>query len=172
MEWECMIHAGIAKKEMFPILKKAHCRQINVGCESGSPKVLKDMTKGTTIEKIINVFDWAKENGIERRAFFILGMPTETKDDIALTEKLALRIQPDVFGVTVLCPYPGSAFYNHDKMKDIKWEDTDEYSNDFWCTDHFTNSELKAWQKHLTEKFKDNLAWHHAAIEGTSNTDL
>lgn len=165
LEWECMIHAGIATKEMFPLLKKANCKQINVGCESGSPKVLREMRKGTTIEKVISVFDWAREFGIERRAFFLLGMPTEEKDDILMTEKMVERIAPDVFGVTILCPYPGSDLYDHDTMKNIEWEKTDEYSNDFWRTEHFTNAELKEWQSYLTKKFKDNLAWHHNQMD-------
>jgi radical SAM superfamily enzyme YgiQ (UPF0313 family) len=161
LEWECMIHASTASKEIFPWLKKANCGQINVGCESGSPKILKEMRKGTTVEKIIDVFDWAREAGLERRAFFLLGMPSETKEDILLTEKLVERIRPEVFGVTILCPYPGSDLYDPEKMKEIEWAETDEYSNDFWSTEHFTNSELKAWQKYLTEKFRDSLAWHH-----------
>lgn len=166
IEWECMIHASIADKEMFPWLKKANCKQINVGCESGSPKVLRDMRKGTTVEKIIDVFDWSRECGLERRAFFLLGMPTETKEDILLTEKLVERIRPEVFGVTILCPYPGSDLYDPEKMKGVEWEMTDEYSNDFWSTEHFTNIELKEWQKYLTERFKDRLAWHHKYTDG------
>lgn len=164
-EWECMIHAGIANKEMFAILKKANCNQIDVGCESGSPKVLRDMKKGVNIDKIIKVFDWAKEYSIKRRAFFIIGLPTETKEDILLTEQLAIKLQPDVLGVTILCPYPGCDYYDHDKMKDIDWQNTDEYSNDFWHTDYFSSKELKEGQRYLTDKFKDYLAWHHSIIK-------
>jgi radical SAM superfamily enzyme YgiQ (UPF0313 family) len=51
----------IAKKEMFLWLKKADCERIDVGCESGSPRVLRDTRKRTTVEKIINVLEWAKE---------------------------------------------------------------------------------------------------------------
>lgn len=170
LEWECMIHAGIAKKEMFEWLKKANCKQINVGCESGSPRVLKDMNKGTTIDKIIDVFDWAREYGIERRAFFLLGMPSETEEDIRMSDQLVERIRPDVFGVTILCPYPGGGLYDHETMKNIEWEKTDEYSNDFWCTEHFTNEDLKKWQKYLTDKYKDSLAWHHKKMESSPAT--
>ena len=164
LEWECMIHASLSKKEMFSWLRRANCRQINVGCESGSPRILNAMKKGVTPETLINVFDWAKENGIKRRAFFIIGMPEETEEDLLMTEELAERLMPDVFGVTILCPYPGSDLYNHDSMRFVEWDKTDEYSNDFWSTSHFSNNQLKAWQKRLTDKFKNNLAWHHVAI--------
>jgi radical SAM superfamily enzyme YgiQ (UPF0313 family) len=160
-----MIHAALAEKEIFPLLKKANCKQIDVGCESGSPAVLKHIRKGATVEKIINVFDWAKEHDIKRRAFFILGTPVEKKEDILMTKKLAEIIRPDVFGVTILCPYPGCDYYDHKVMKDIAWEKTDEYSNDFWHTENFSNSELKQWQQYLTRIFNAKLAWHHRIID-------
>ncbi len=163
-KWECMIHASLADKEMFPWLKEAGCMQINVGCESGSQRVLSAMKKGVTPEKIKNVFDWAKDNGIKRRAFFIIGMPEETEEDLLMTEKFAENLMPDVFGATILCPYPGSDLYNHDTMSLIEWDKTDEYSNDFWSTKHFSNLQLKEWQKRLTDKFKNNLAWHQKTI--------
>ena len=167
LEWECMIHAGLAQEKMFSWLQKANCAQIDVGCESGSPKILRQMSKGTTTDKVKAVFAWAKECGIKRRAFFLLGMPDETPDDILMTERLAAELAPDVFGATILCPYPGSDLYDHDRMKDVAWEKTDEYSNDFWASKHCSNQELKRWQKHLADKFSDQLAWHHKAMGKT-----
>ena len=155
--WECMVHASSAQEEMFPWLKKSNCYQINIGCESGSPKILKVMKKGTTIEQIAKVFQWAKNSDIERRAFFLLGMPEETEEDIKMTDALVQQIQPDFFGITLLCPYPGSDYYDYAKYKDIEWDKTDEYANDFWYTDHFSNFQLKEWQKHLVNKNKDRL---------------
>lgn len=78
----------------------------------------------------------------------MIGMPNETKDDILMTKKLIDRIDPDYFAVTILCPYPGSGFYS-EKFKSVKWEDTDEYYNDFWNTKYLSNKELKYWQKYL-----------------------
>lgn len=160
-EWECNIHAALTNEEMFYWMKEASCIQINVGCESGSPKILKKMKKGITVDKIADVFSWAKKYEIARRGFFSIGMPDESLEDIRLTEKLVEEIRPDVFGVTILCPYPGSELYDDKKFSDIDWSGADEYSNDFWRTEHFSNQELKYWQNYLVEKFKDNLAWRH-----------
>ena len=30
--------------------------------------------------------------------------------------------------------------------------------------DHFTNQELKDWQRHFTDKFSKTLAWHNRTI--------
>jgi len=115
------------------------------------------MHKGFTVESIENVFMWGKKYEIERRAFFLLGMPEETEDDIRLTDELVEKINPDYFGITILCPYPGSDLYDKNKYRDIDWSNTDEYSNDFWFTSNFTNTELKEWQKKLTDKYKNKL---------------
>jgi radical SAM superfamily enzyme YgiQ (UPF0313 family) len=153
-EWECLVHPAFATEEMFYWLAKSNCQQINMGCESGSDKVLKKVGKGTTSKTLRNVFKWAKDQGVERRGFFILGMPNEDREDIRLTEQLIDEIEPDVVGFTILCPYPGSDLYDHEKYKNIDWAETDEYSNDFWYNDAHTNQELKAWQAFFTKKYE------------------
>ena len=72
-----------------------------------------------------------------------------------MTEKLIDDIQPDVVGFTILCPYPGTEFYDHKIHKDVDWSVTDEYENDFWRSKELTNSQLKNWQHHLTAKYSD-----------------
>ena len=165
LPWEANVHAAFVNKEMLKAMKAAGCRQINVGCESGSQKVLKEIRKGLSVEKIRDVFKWSKKIGLERRAFFLLGMPSETVEDIRLTEKLIEEIQPDVFGITILSPYPGSDLYDETKMRDYDWTCADEYSNPYWHTEHFQNTDLKEWQEYLTNKFESNLAWHHKILK-------
>ena len=156
--WECNIHPGLVQDEsVFYQLQLSNCKQINVGCESGSQPILNDIGKGTKLRHIENVFKWAKKYGIERRAFFILGMPNETWEDHELTEQLIDRIEPEHVGFTILCPYPGTDFYNPNIHHKINWAETDEYSNDFWRTTFQTNDQLKEVQQHFTEKYKDNL---------------
>ena len=152
-EWECLIHAAFVNEEMIEYLKKSNCNQINIGCESGSDKILKQIGKGVVAETIKKAFSISKKYNLKRRGFFILGMPDETEEDLKLTEKLIEEIEPDVVGFTILCPYPGSKLYDHSLFKNIDWTNTDEYSNDFWSTKYFSNQDLKDWQKYFTEKY-------------------
>ena len=152
-EWECLIHCSFTTEEMFTWLKKAQCHQVNMGVESGSDKILKDTGKGLRVKTVKKAFAWAKNAGIERRGFFLFGMPNETREDLLLTEHLIDEIKPDVVGFTILCPYPGTALYVEELHKDVDWEYADEYSNDFWHTEHFTNIELKAQQAYFKTKY-------------------
>ncbi len=162
--FEANIHATFTNEEMFEAMKAANCNQINVGCESGSPKILRDVKKGLMVDRLVRVFDWAKKHGIERRGYFLIGMPNETEEDIRMTEALVDRIQPEVFGITVICPYPGTDLYDPKRMKDWDWTFTDEYSNPYWSTPHFSNLDLKKWQKYLMDKFSKTLSWHNKML--------
>lgn len=160
LPWEAMVHAGFVTENMLRIMKQANCDIIMVGVESGSQQLLNEMGKGLTIEKIKKVFEWGRKYNLQRRAFFILGMPNETPETVFQTLQLAEEIDPDVFGMTILCPYPGTQYYDPIKHKDVDWSQADEYSNDFWGTKNFTNADLKRIQKSFAERFKDKIPWH------------
>ena len=160
LPWDANVHAGIVTEFSIKMMSKANCDVIAVGCESGSQKILNDIGKGVTISKIKKVFEWGKKYGLKRRAYFMLGMPNENLSDIRDTIKLAKEIDPDVFGLTFLAPYPGTQMYDEVKDKDIDWSKVDEYSNDVWRNKTFTNKELKMLQKTVCRLFKEKLPWH------------
>jgi len=158
------IHATTCSKEMMEMMARAGCFKIGVGVESGSPKILKQIGKGTTVQSIKRCVEWAKECGIKVRGYFILGMPEEDDNDLKLTEKLADELDLEEYGFTLLCPYPGTQMYDPVRFNAIDWEKADEYSNDFWRTKYLSNQQLKECQRYLTEKYKERLTWHNTAI--------
>jgi radical SAM superfamily enzyme YgiQ (UPF0313 family) len=172
MPWEANVHCSFVTKEMLEIMKKSNCNQFNAGVESGSQKILRNMKKGLLLPKIKETFKWGKELGMERRGYFLMGMPNETEEDLKLTEKLVEEIQPDEFGITVLCPYPGTDHYDPKTMKDIDWNVMDEYSNPIWQTEHFSNKELKIKQKYLMDKFSFLRNPIRNAEDGSTIVDL
>lgn len=160
------IHATVSDREMFHLMAEAGCYEIAIGIESGSPKILKMIGKGTTVKTIKQAVGWGKEAGLIVRGFFILGMPEEDDEDIILTRELADQLDLDEYGFTILCPYPGTQMYDPVKYADVPWETTDEYSNDFWHTNYLSNQQLKDWQNHLTERYLEKLTWHNRLLRG------
>ena len=155
IEWSGMVHASFINKSLMELMKESGCIQIDIGVESGSQSILNKVGKGTTIDRIKNVFRWGKEVGLKRRAFTMIGNPDETYEDIELTKQLIREIKPDVLGTTILTPYPGSHYYDHQTMKDIDFSECDEYSCHFWSTKNFSNADLVKIQKEIYEEFKD-----------------
>jgi radical SAM superfamily enzyme YgiQ (UPF0313 family) len=158
------MHATVCSEEMIALMAEAGCYEIAVGVESGSPKILRQIGKGTSTRTITRAVRWAQKYGLIVRGYFILGMPEESDEDLKLTEQLADSLELDEYGFSILCPYPGTQMYDRKKFADVDWENADEYSNDFWRTRYLSNQELKDWQKYLTDKFKEKLTWHNRAI--------
>jgi radical SAM superfamily enzyme YgiQ (UPF0313 family) len=97
-------------EEKIEILKSMNSPffQISIGVESGSEKILFNIcNRKTKIEKIIATFDLLHKNKIRTCAFFIVGFPSETREDIFETIKLCRIIKPTVFVVSIFQPLPG-----------------------------------------------------------------
>ncbi len=62
-------------------------REILIGIESGSQKILDGIHKGTTVGQNAAVFRWCDEIGIRCKLSFIVGLPGETKETLAETQK-------------------------------------------------------------------------------------
>jgi anaerobic magnesium-protoporphyrin IX monomethyl ester cyclase len=161
--WGCNIRVD-TDEETLKLMKAANCREVWIGVESGSQKILKQMRKGITVEQVKNIFQITKKIGFYRRAYMLLGMPEESKKDINCTENLVKIIEPDAVGFTILAPYPGTQFYNPLVHNNVDWSLVDEYNNDITKTNYLTNRELKLNQKRLVSLFSDRLVHRHQKI--------
>ena len=145
--------------------KEAGCKTIWIGIESGSPTIMASTKKPITPEKVRTCFKIARDVGLERRAYMLLGMPGETDETIAESEAFVDEIKPDIIGWTVLCPYPGSDFYEPEKHRDLPWDSMDEYGNSYWETKAMSNERLRWHQRRLTKKYAEKTTWHQQNAE-------
>ncbi|MGV8141862.1 MAG: B12-binding domain-containing radical SAM protein [Candidatus Woesearchaeota archaeon] len=109
--WSCAGRVDMINPEMLQLMKKAGCWQIWYGVESGSDKVLAAIKKNTNQEKISRAIIDTKKAGISPGGFFMIGMPTETEQDIKKTIDVLLKLPLDEFHITHLTPFPGSEIY-------------------------------------------------------------
>lgn len=148
-------HANTIDEELLKYLAASGCQELWYGVESGSPRILKEMHKNTDIDWIKTVFKLTKEYGIKTRAYFLLGMPGETIEDLEMTERLCDELQPDLVGFTLLSPFPINEHFDYETMAEWDWSTFDEYSNSWVRTETLTNQQLKAAQKRLVEKYQE-----------------
>ena len=110
--WSCTGRVDIANEDYLNLLKKAGCWQIWYGIESGSDKVLATIRKKTNVEMITKAIRLTKKAGISPCGFFMIGLPSETEEDIKKTINLLLKLPIDEFHIGHLVPLPGSEIYN------------------------------------------------------------
>jgi radical SAM superfamily enzyme YgiQ (UPF0313 family) len=110
-------------------LKKAGCKTVWVGAESGSQKILDAMDKGTKVEQIYAAAERLRRHGIEVCFFLQFGYPGEADEDIEKTIKMVRDCQPDDIGISVSYPLPGTRFYERVRSElggKHNWEHSDD----------------------------------------------
>jgi radical SAM superfamily enzyme YgiQ (UPF0313 family) len=111
IKWVCLARIDTVDKGMLELMKRAGCMEVQFGVESGTDRILKLMNKGITVEQIKNTAKIIRESGITWRIFLIIGLPTETEQEICETIKFIDILQPDSVDLSVFAPYPGTELY-------------------------------------------------------------
>lgn len=102
--------------DMLEVLKRNGCREVALGIESGSERLLSYMGKRITPEMTRSVVRRLTEHGISVKGYFILGFPTETREELNATVRQVYDLwdiaegQPGRFRASVFefRPYPGT----------------------------------------------------------------
>ncbi|MCP4267842.1 MAG: B12-binding domain-containing radical SAM protein [Candidatus Brocadiaceae bacterium] len=126
LPWTCTTRVDHLSKELLIKMKEAGLYFITLGIESGSPKVLKELKKGYNVEQIKNAFKWCRELNIKTAAFFMVGLPGETREDMKMSLKLQREVKPNFVVWGTLRVLPGSKLFNT-SMSDYKYNSDDKY---------------------------------------------
>jgi len=131
------LRADLATPSMAAALREAGCREVWVGAESGSQKILDAMHKGTRVSEIAEARRALGAEGIRVGFFLMLGYVGEELDDILATRDLLERARPDDIGVSVAYPLPGTKFFDLVKRElgaKRNWEESNDLDMMFFGT--------------------------------------
>lgn len=135
LNWGCELRADGVSRELAVSLKKAGCRVIAVGVESGDPEVLQRCNKKQDLNLVKEGISNAKDVGISVQAYFVVGLPGETEDSFMLTRNFLddLHLEPgnDRVNFFAATPYPGTDLYEQPAQFGIRilHENWDLYDN-------------------------------------------
>lgn len=117
IEWICETRADqLVDYDYQKLMYDAGCRAYYIGVESGSPRMLEFYNKQISLDGVAKAFEIAREVGIKTYASLIFGFPTETEEDVRLTNDLIEKIKPDYVGKNVFVGLPGSECYDYIKQ--------------------------------------------------------
>ena len=119
------VRADTLDELMVSKMAAANFRRVTLGVESGSPRILKMIRKGETNEDVRRAVGLLRDAGIYSHAFFMIGLPGETLEDIELTKKLIMEVRPDHVEINMVTPYPGTDIFEklmpEDPFKIDRW---------------------------------------------------
>lgn len=125
ISWSCEMHVNLIDTEIISLMKKAGCKDIQMGIESGNNTILKEIRKGITIEGAINAAQIIKKANISLELFFMVGFPQETEETLNDTFKAIKNIPCDNIIYSIFTPYPGTELFNYCKQEGIIPENFD-----------------------------------------------
>lgn len=106
----CGLDAGF-----LDLMAKAGVRRVVIGAESGSPRILRMIKKRITVEEILGANQKVKPYNIRPQFVFMMGLPTETPEDVGMSIRLAERLTQENSAATrsfnLYTPYPGTELY-------------------------------------------------------------
>lgn len=119
----------LLQEDTIDALEESGLREVWVGAESGSQKILDAMDKGTQVEHIYEATRILKKKHVRVCFFLQFGYLGEEAEDIQKTIQMVLDLMPDNIGISVSYPLPGTKFYEVVKEElsaKANWTDSDD----------------------------------------------
>jgi anaerobic magnesium-protoporphyrin IX monomethyl ester cyclase len=101
-------------RKFLELCQKANVTALNVGLESGSERVRRQILKRPryTNEELIGFCRTAREYGVATSLLILMGVPGETFEDYLETVRVVRDLQPEDVQLSIFYPYLGTDLYN------------------------------------------------------------
>lgn len=128
LRWLCNARVNL-DLETMRLMKKAGCRLIIPGIESGNQQILNNISKGTKVGQFYSYVKNAKKAGLLIHACYMVGNQGETDETMRDTLRLALKLNTDTAQFFPLIPYPGTGAYKWARDNGYIERDYEKYVN-------------------------------------------
>jgi radical SAM superfamily enzyme YgiQ (UPF0313 family) len=99
--WRCILYPWKVDDELVEKMAEAGCREVSLGFESGSAKILAKMNKKYLPSDVRQISDRLKKFGIGRMGFLLFGGPGETKETAIESLEFADSVDLEAMKITI-----------------------------------------------------------------------
>ncbi|SNR58903.1 Radical SAM superfamily enzyme YgiQ, UPF0313 family [Humidesulfovibrio mexicanus] len=121
-------------ERMLEAMKRAGVNWIAYGFESGSKRVIEDVTKGYKLDQVMRVVEMTYAQDQHICANFIFGLPEDDYDSMQETNALMQEINAEWANIYSAMAYPGSKLYDDAVAQGLplpaSWNGYSQYSRD------------------------------------------
>lgn len=149
--WECESRVDTVNEKMLTAMSEAGCRLTWFGVESGSQRILDYLNKRITLPQIRAAYKLCQRAGIRAGASFMIGVPSETMDDVQDTIALAEELKPEFAWFNIFTGYPTSPLYEYVKENKL-YEKKINHGILIVKTSEFDRGKLEGIQRYANSK--------------------
>jgi radical SAM superfamily enzyme YgiQ (UPF0313 family) len=131
--WSCETRVDCLDRKIIRAMHRSGLNILKIGVESGNQKILDKVGKGIKLAQVRQVCEWCADEGITVYAYFILGLPYETKETMLETIEFARNLPIDFAQFSMLMPLPGTRVWKMAEEGKVlrnlakSWSDYDRY---------------------------------------------
>lgn len=108
IKWLCNTRADLIDPYILEYMASTGCKRISFGVESASDAILALIKKNELLETIRLATKLCHDNKIKVKHYYMVGIPTQTIDDVIDTASFIKETKPDEIYCSIFLPYPGS----------------------------------------------------------------
>lgn len=162
----------LVDEELVGALARAGCVRLNLGVESGSPRVVKMINKDLDFEVLRRAVALIRRKRIALSVFFMAGFPGETREDLAQTFALIKELKADMTSFNIFDPMPGSELYQECQTRGLLPADPDWRNFPLWPDAHYADAIPPDEFTGLVWEISDYLARRDESILGKFKRNL
>ena len=107
-KWTCQTRPDSLDIKILKKWKKAGCQLIHLGVETGSGRLMNEFNKKMDFDRIRQTVKLCRKIGIKTLAFFLFGLPGETRQERENSFNFAKELNADLVSFHRVFPYLGS----------------------------------------------------------------
>ena len=114
LPFACNVHPATFRPETARMLAGAGCVEVKIGLESGSERLRREVLRRPSREEVMTrAFRAAEDAGIRAWSFNMIGIPTETPEEMIETARLNAKVRPYIVRCSIFFPYEGTDLYDY-----------------------------------------------------------
>ena len=150
--WRCILYPWKVNDELVEKMAEAGCREVSLGFESGSEKILAKMNKKYLPKEVHEISERLKKYGIDRMGFLLFGGPSETQEtaneSLEFADSLDLEAMKITIGIRI---YPNTLL----QQKAIK-EGFITIGDNLLAPKFYIANGLEGWLRKTVKAWMDN----------------
>jgi radical SAM superfamily enzyme YgiQ (UPF0313 family) len=165
VKWLAFAHPNTVDRELLELMKAAGCDEIQLGIESGTDRILKLVRKGSNLVRIRRAAQAVRDAGLRWHAFFMVGFPTETREEMEQTLQLMYELRPNTAQLSVVTPYPGTDLFRESEFSSVdgEWLHVDKFNAESLLVDTMPHEEFSV----LAREFQEKVVGYNAGLPST-----